>query len=263
MGAGPEPQPTGAKQLVAFLENWLPCPSLEKVKGYTKVMISFAVSYTWSPDKNQCSASCTIGSPVPVCDNNAQPGLVQQWQAAGTKVLLSFGGAGMGGSWAGDPNDCWEHCFDKADSVVSQLTTIVTTRLKASLGEDKVVSHAPMDGDLSEGSPYYNLLQEVAPSVDFLMPQYYNGPFRPAIDPAPALEHYGHLVDGIFDGNAGKVLFGFCISDCAGTGSNVNGAEAAEIMEGVVAAYPASGGAFFWAASHDAGWSGPLADALL
>merc|ERR1712039_954634 len=88
-------------------------------------------------------------------------------------VLLSFGGAGMGGSWAGDPNDCWEHCFDKTDSVVSQLKTIVntqgfdgvdidyeyfhtdesttflkdvTTRLKASLGEDKVVSHAPMVG---------------------------------------------------------------------------------------------------------------------
>ena len=31
----------------------------------------------------------------------------------------------MGGSWAGDVNDCWEYCFGREDSVINQLTTIV------------------------------------------------------------------------------------------------------------------------------------------
>ena len=33
-----------------------------------------------------------------VCANSAQPELIQKWKAAGKKILLSFGGAGMGGS---------------------------------------------------------------------------------------------------------------------------------------------------------------------
>jgi len=284
----PSPAPVGGKQLVAFVENWKPCPTLDKIKVYSKAIISFAVSYTWSPGKNQCSNSCTIGSPVPVCDNSAQPGLIQQWKAAGTKVLLSFGGAGMGGSWAGDANDCWESCFGKVDSIVTQLTTIVnqqgfdgvdidyeyhhtamseaflrdlTTQLKASLG-DKVVSHAPMDGDISVGKSYFNVLKEVASSVDYLLPQYYNGPFRPANDLAPALAHYGNLVTEIFGGDASKVLFGFCISDCSSTGSNVNSGQAVEIMKNVIAAYHDCGGAYIWAASDDVGWSDSVALAL-
>merc|ERR1712232_662555 len=90
---------SGNKGLVAFVENWKPCPSIEKIKGYTKVIVSFAVSYTWQPNKNQCDSTCTIGSPVPICNNADQPGLVNEWKETGAKVLLSFGGAGMGGSW--------------------------------------------------------------------------------------------------------------------------------------------------------------------
>jgi len=252
------------------------------------VVISFAVSYTWSALKNQCSSSCTIGSPVPVCGNLPRPDLVQKWKEAGTKVLLSFGGAGMGGSWAGDVNDCWDYCFGKVGSIVSQLTTIVreqdfdgididyeyfhtatsevflkdlTTQLKISLG-DKIVSHAPMDGDISVGKSYFNVLKEVSSSVDYLLPQYYNGPFRPATYLAPALAHYGELVTKLFGGNASKVLFGFCISDCSGTGSNVNSAQAVNIMRGVIAAYPECGGAFIWAASADNGWSAPVSAVL-
>ena len=30
---------------------------------------------------------------------------VDSWRLAGKKVLLSFGGAGMGGSWSGDSNN--------------------------------------------------------------------------------------------------------------------------------------------------------------
>ncbi|CAK0848202.1 unnamed protein product, partial [Prorocentrum cordatum] len=256
----PEPEPEGSKQLVAFVENWLPCPSLDKIRGYDKVIVSFAVSYTWSPTKNQCDQSCTIGVPA-TCDNQAKPDLIETWRQAGTKVLLSFGGAGMGGSWAGDVNDCWEYCFGRVDSVVSRLVEIIdsqgfdgvdmwlpaydhtdtssqflkdlTTGLRAALPPGKIISHAPMDGDIAAGAPYFRVLQEVASSVDYLLPQYYNGPLRPAIDTQPAIEHMGHLVDDIFGGDASKVVFGFCIADCSGTGSNVDGSQAAAILQDV------------------------------
>ncbi|CAK0801617.1 unnamed protein product, partial [Prorocentrum cordatum] len=286
---GPVPEPEGSRQLVAFVENWLPCPSLEKVEGYDKVIVSFAVSYAWNPVKNQCDQSCTIGMPA-TCDNQAKPDLIAAWRQAGTKVLLSFGGAGMGGSWAGDVNDCWEHCFGRVDSVVSRLVEIIdsqgfdgvdiqlpaydhsdtssqflrdlTTGLRTALPAGKIISHAPMDGDIVAGAPYFRVLQEVASSVDYLLPQYYNGPLRPAIDTQPAIEHMGHLVNDIFGGDASKVVFGFCISDCSGTGSNVNSAQAASILQDVAAAFPSYGGAFLWAASDDAGWSEPVRQAL-
>ncbi|CAK0827340.1 unnamed protein product, partial [Prorocentrum cordatum] len=285
----PEPEPEGSKQLVAFVENWLPCPSLDKIRGYDKVIVSFAVSYTWNPTKNQCDQSCTIGVPA-TCDNQAKPDLIETWRQAGTKVLLSFGGAGMGGSWAGDVNDCWEYCFGRVDSVVSRLVEIIdsqgfdgvdmwlpaydhtdtssqflkdlTTGLRAALPPGKIISHAPMDGDIAAGAPYFRVLQEVASSVDYLLPQYYNGPLRPAIDTQPAIEHMGHLVDDIFGGDASKVVFGFCIADCSGTGSNVDGSQAAAILQDVAAAFPGHGGAFLWAASDDVGWSEPVRQAL-
>ena len=81
----------------------------------------------------------------------------------------------MGGSWSGDVNDRWEHCFGRVDTIVAQLNDIVATqgfdgidmdyqyfltttseafltdltiKLKAALGSDNIVSHAPMDSDL-------------------------------------------------------------------------------------------------------------------
>lgn len=32
----------------------------------------------------------------------------------------------MGGSWAGDVNDCWLHCFGRETQVVDRLVQIVT-----------------------------------------------------------------------------------------------------------------------------------------
>mmetsp|Transcript_98034 Transcript_98034/g.179602 ORF Transcript_98034/g.179602 Transcript_98034/m.179602 type:complete len:321 (+) Transcript_98034:2-964(+) len=281
-------EPAKDKELVAFVENWLPCPSIDKIKGYTKVVVSFAVSYTWRPDKNQCDPTCTIGTPVPICNNLPQPDLVQQWKAEGLEVILSFGGAGMGGSWDGK-NDCWEACFDRVDSVVSQLTSIVstqgfdgvdidyeyfltaksaafltdlTTKLKVALGLGKKVSHAPMDSDLDSGDMYFNVLKSVASSVDYLLPQYYNGFLRPVQDMLPVLNHYGDLVQEIFQGDETKVIFGFCISACPGF--NVNSEQAVQILEALNQEFPDNGGAFLWAASHDVNraWSGPVAEAL-
>ena len=167
----------------------------------------------------------------------------------------------MGGSWDGDVNDCWEQCFDKSDYVVSQLVDIVnaqnmdgvdidyeyhlsnpvaldflenvTVKLRQQLPPDSVITHAPMDSDVLDNSkPYFQLLQRPAmvDSVSFIMPQYYNGPHRPGTDLAPALANFITLADEIYSGDASRVLFGFCIADCSGTGSNVDASRALEIV---------------------------------
>ena len=110
--------------MIAYLGNWRECPTAEQVAQYTHIVIAFAVSYTWNPSKNQCSQTCQIADP-PICNNSPNPGLVQQWQAAGKKVILSFGGAGMGGSWASDNNDCWEYCYGREAQVTNRLVEIV------------------------------------------------------------------------------------------------------------------------------------------
>merc|ERR1711862_543486 len=51
------------------------------------------------------------------------------------------------------------------------------------------------------------------------------------------------------------VIFGFCISDCSGTGSNANAVQAAKVMSSLREYYPCNGGAFFWVAAHDTGGS--------
>merc|ERR1712194_334306 len=241
------------------------------------------------------------GSPVPICNNQNNQALVDSWRAAGKKVILSFGGAGMGGSWAGDNNDCWDYCYGKKESVVSQLDTIVryqnfdgididyeyfyntaeaqnflrtvTTGLRSRLPSGSIVAHAPMDPDLLQHTAYYKILKEVSSSLDFIMPQYYNGFTRPAIDgidgtgsgSVSALSHYNTLVNDMFDGDATKIIFGFCISDCSGTGSNANAIQAAGVMSSLRAHHPCNGGTFFWVATHDTGgsWSQIVSNEIL
>mmetsp|Transcript_10953 Transcript_10953/g.21740 ORF Transcript_10953/g.21740 Transcript_10953/m.21740 type:complete len:1383 (+) Transcript_10953:208-4356(+) len=297
--------PTGPGEnarLIAYVGNWLTCPSDVAMRKYTHVLVSFAVTYTWNPTKNSCSATCQLNTPVPACSNNAggAAATISRWQALDTKVLLSVGGAGMGGSWSGDQNDCWSYCFSRVDSVVSQIIQIVnsdgydgvdidyeyffrasgaannkvvgneavqfvtdlTTKLRMQLPVGKLLTHAPMDSDLVSGDDYFNIIQSVAGDLDFLMPQYYNGVTRPGVDglnpttPPPgrmsALTHYSALVNDIFSGDASKVVFGFCVSECSGTGSNVDAQTAADIMTQLTAAFPNHGGAFFWQSSNDA-----------
>jgi len=274
-------------RLIAYLGNWQSCPSTEQTDQYTHIVIAFAVSYTWSPSKNICDQSCNIGSPVPICSNQNNQALVDSWREAGKKVILSFGGAGMGGSWDGDVNDCWDYCYGKEAHVINQLDNIVraqnfdgvdidyeyfydsneaqnflktiTTGLRDTLPEGSIVTHAPMDPDLLPTTAYYNVLKEVASSLDFIMPQYYNGNTRPAIDgidsigagSISAISHYDTLTNDMFDGEPEKVVFGFCISDCSGTGSNANANQAAVVMSDLRSYYPCNGGAFFWVTEHD------------
>eukprot|EP00565_Helicotheca_tamesis_P009066 CAMPEP_0185725884 /NCGR_PEP_ID=MMETSP1171-20130828/2013_1 /TAXON_ID=374046 /ORGANISM="Helicotheca tamensis, Strain CCMP826" /LENGTH=807 /DNA_ID=CAMNT_0028394107 /DNA_START=1 /DNA_END=2420 /DNA_ORIENTATION=+ len=313
--AGPPPPPEdreGDSRMIAYLGNWQSCPGPTEYDKYTHIVIAFAVSYTWSPSKNMCDQSCTIGSPVPICNNQNNQALVDLWRSQGKKVILSFGGAGMGGSWAGDNNDCWEYCFGREASVVSQIDTIVraqnfdgvdidyeyfyndndpwrtqygsgpaarnfldtiTKDLKTTLPPGQnLITHAPMDPDVMIGTGYYDILKSNAAILDFLMPQYYNGYTRPAVDglantgsgAVAALTHYNTLVNDMFSGDATKVVFGFCIQDCSGTGSNANGAQASAVMTELADHYPCNGGAFFWVAAHDSGgsWSEAVSNAI-
>jgi chitinase len=220
---------SGDSRLIAYLGNWQNCPSEAQLAKYTHIVVAFAVTYIYQEPKNICDQSCTIGSPVPVCNNAPNDNLVAEWRAAGKKVILSFGGAGMGVSWDG-LNNCWDYCFGKEDWVVTQLTNIVenqgfdgvdidyeyfydtdeqqnflskvTTGLRASLPTGSIVTHAPMDSDLVPGKAYYEVLRRVSASLSFLMPQYYNGITRPARDgiagqdvgSMSALSHYTNLV---------------------------------------------------------------------
>lgn len=89
-------------RLIAYVGNWQTCPTVSQVDAYSHVVIAFAVSYTWAASKNSCDAQCNIASSVPICNNMNNQALVDTWRAAGKKVILSFGGAGMGGSWDGE-----------------------------------------------------------------------------------------------------------------------------------------------------------------
>ncbi len=285
--------------LIAYLGNWDACPTDQQLEQYTHIMIAFAVSYQWSSPKVQCSPTCEISSPL-VCENAARPDLIQKWQADGKKVILSFGGALMGGSWASSVDDCWEYCYGRETQVVDRLVDIanemgvdgvdidyeyyyddgqngsgfsrgseaqkflkdVTLGLREKLPRGSEVTHAPMDTDLVPGKGYYNVLKEVAPSVDFLMPQYYNGVIYAKTDFNGAAQHFEQLQNDVFGGDASKIVFGFCINQCGVY--NMDGIQAASTMEKLNENFPCNGGAFFWMASHDvnAAWSIPVANEI-
>jgi hypothetical protein len=116
-------------RLIAYVGNWQSCPTDAQVAAYSHIgefnesicsilllfilthhfsttfhypVIAFSVSYTWSAAKNNCDAQCNIGTSVPICNNANNQAMIDKWRSMGKKVILSFGGAGMGGSWSGE-----------------------------------------------------------------------------------------------------------------------------------------------------------------
>eukprot|EP00985_Skeletonema_marinoi_P033290 scaffold40952_cov577-Skeletonema_marinoi.AAC.1 len=101
------------------------------------------------------------------------------------------------------------------------------------------------------------------------MPQFYNGYTRAGLDgfdgtgsgSIKASTIYSSLANEMFDNEPNKVVFGHCISDCSGTGSNVNANQAVQIQQEIKdfnnGEFACNGGAFFWVATHDIGgaWS--------
>jgi hypothetical protein len=104
-------------RLIAYVANWETCPTPQQVDAYSHIVVAFASTVTfYAEPKVTCDTQCNLASSVPVCGNAVNQGLVDQWRAAGKKVILSFGGATMGGSWAGDQNNCWDYCFGKEEA---------------------------------------------------------------------------------------------------------------------------------------------------
>lgn len=281
-------------RVVAFVANWQACPTPAQMANWSHAMIAFAVSYTWTPNGNICDEDCELGE-VAGCTGKSLSELAADLHATGVKVLLSFGGAGMGGLWegtCGQMTKCWDHCIDRTDAVVASLASIVadndldgvdidyeyclhdaphrdfvadlTTGLRTALdalpGGPKLVTHAPMDSELHAGEPYFDIVDAHADAISFLMPQYYNGgmnPFEP--DGLAAIdEHYHALVDGPFAGDASRVVFGHCIEP--GCNPVATQPAALGVAKTVAGWYPNDGGVFFWAHPNETdGWfSGPF-----
>ena len=276
-------------RMIAYLGNWDGCPSDAQLDQYTHIVIGFAVTYTLDGNSNQvCDQNCKILQPY-TCGSEYDVELIQEWRTQGKKVILSFGGAGMGGSWLANGNGCWEHCFGKEDNVVERLTQLVndmgldgvdidyeyfyqdnqndsgfakgieaqtflrevTVGLRASLPTGSEITHAPMETDLVARTAYYDLLAEaaVSESLDFLMPQYYNGHITPYDDFDEALIHYNGLLD-IFGGDATKIVFGFCMNNC-NEGFNLDKDKSKAVMNWLSIEHPCNGGAFFWLVRDD------------
>lgn len=271
-------------------------------------MIGFAITYVYNENKNICNEDCIIAEP-PVCDNGPFPALTQRYRDTGGKILLSFGGAGMGGSWEGDVNDCWDYCFGKEEYVVDRLVALneklgmdgididyeyyyendqygrgftkgpeaiefltkVTLGLREKLPPGNLVTHAPMDIDLVPGTAYFDMLTKIGPALDFIMPQYYNGVTRPnmdgfhrsAVGNMAAADHYKDLLDQVFNGDATRIVFGFCIEDCTASGSNIDATGAVAVTQEINREYNCNGGVFFWALEDDRnGWSAAVNQAM-
>jgi len=112
---------------------------------------------------------------------------------------------------------------------------------------------------MEPGRAYFEVLKEVASALDFLMPQYYNGYVRSSTNFPGALSHFTTIANEMFNGDASKIVYGFCISDCGSF--NLDGYQSAEVMEQLSESYPCHGGAFFWVANDDTTngeWSKPM-----
>lgn len=281
-------------RVIAYVANWQECPTPAQFANWSHAVVAFAVTYMWTPNGNICDPTCQIG-PVAGCNGKSLAELTADLHAADVKVILSFGGAGMGGLWegtCGEMSKCWDTCIDKQDQVVDALTNLVidndldgididyeyclhdpahvdfvsdlTTGLRTALdalpGGHKLLTHAPMDHTLDAGDPYFSIVDEHADAFDFLMPQYYNGgmsPFEPA-GLAAIEKNYRALVDGPFGGDASRMIFGYCIEPgCAPLASQP---AALEVTKTVESWYPNDGGVFFWAHPNetDGAFSAPF-----
>jgi len=236
-------------------------PTTASIANYTHIALSFIES-----ESKNCVVSSFDQSTVNFFKN----------AHAGIKVIGSVGGWSM--------NKGWPSCT--VDNLVPQIVKIVndlgldgvdidyemdppdqafvvnlTKSLRQQLPAGKLLTHVPENNQMDQGAPYWNIMLQIKDDVDFIMIQYYNDSPNPVTDPASAETHYSNIVSGIFGGDASKVLFGFCITECTKWNMDANGA--ATISKSLLTKYPSSfGGIQNWA--ENAGditgsWSAPTA----
>ena len=108
----------------------------------------------------------------------------------------------------------------KAQTFLDTLTSKMRTKLDALQATNGYargryeITHAPMDSDLTpSSSEYFKILHNRRADLDFLMPQFYNGATRPAIDGVggsgsgalSAASMFGSLANDLFDQEPHKV----------------------------------------------------------
>jgi len=234
-------------------------PKSSALENYTHIALAF-----YESENTNCKLSTFSASTV------------SSFHSAGVKVLGSVGGWSM--------NNYWKDCT--VDQLVTQLVDAVnsvgldgididyevdppnqqfvvnlTNQLRASLPSGKLLTHVPENNQMDQGAAYWNIMLQIKDKVDFIMVQYYNDNPNPVTDPNGAISHYENIVSGIFNGDATKVVFGFCITECSGW--NMNGSGASNIAKQLLAKYPTSfGGIMDWAENSGditGSWSAPTA----
>eukprot|EP01063_Lacrimia_lanifica_P028821 TRINITY_DN4286_c0_g1_i14.p1 TRINITY_DN4286_c0_g1~~TRINITY_DN4286_c0_g1_i14.p1 ORF type:complete len:1052 (+),score=55.05 TRINITY_DN4286_c0_g1_i14:43-3198(+) len=196
--------------LIAHVDNTKDCPTPDQYDQYSHVMISSAVAYLDPPagtPSNECDVDCHM-KPVEVCKGAGAASFISDLQAAGKKVILSFGGLGMGSSDIGWPHDCWGTCFapgkgsilsadlinvvqrdgydgvdlmysHKTDNDAAVFLENLVDDLRTGLPAAKTVSFSPRDIDVHGGSDLFNVLRGVAPKLSFIMPRFWDGDTDP------------------------------------------------------------------------------------
>jgi len=229
-------------KLVGYWENWGPTPKAEAIKNYTHIIYSFLETE---------SSNCNLSPP----DSKT----VQFFHDNGKKVLGSVGGWSM--------NDYWKYC--PVNTLITTLVRIVQQSNLDGIDIDyeidppdsnyvislsnglrnqlpgKLITHVPMNNLVDSGASYWKILSQCN-GVDFISVQYYNDDPNPVSDPSGAINHYKTIVNGLYNGDATKVVFGLCISDCSNY--NMNGQNAGSITQKLVEAFPNTfGGIMDWA----------------
>ena len=120
--------------MAGYIPNWLANPpSAEQLQRYSHVIISFASSTSWVPDKSpaggshKCSETCKLADSSGLGFNGEDLGKTVKTIKAGAtppKVLLSFGGSGQG-EWLEGATTCWEFCWDKIVPLAKGLADMV------------------------------------------------------------------------------------------------------------------------------------------
>jgi chitinase len=249
------------KKIVGYFEDWSANPSAAVLRNYTHVNFAFVET---------SSTSCQLSVPAA-----AKVDLVKQ---AGAKIVGSLGGASM--------NKFWIHCT--VDNLVTQLVSIVSrlgldgvdidyevdppnqtfvvelnNRLRTALPAGKLLTHAPENNMMVSGGAYWNILQKCN-GVDYISVQYYNDHPDPISNPSGSISHYEAIVKNLYAGDATKVVFGYCITDCPRY--NMGAAAAAAFTKQLVTTVGANfGGVMNWAINQgdaDGSWSRAVRTAM-
>jgi chitinase len=247
------------KRIVGYWEDWGATPTTAALANYTHMALSFIES-----SNTNCKVSTFDASTV------------NHFKSAGLKVLGSVGGASM--------NNYWKYCT--TDNLVPQLVSIVqsagldgididyevdppnqafvvnlTQQLKAKLPAGKLITHVPENNLMDQNAAYWNITKQIASIVDFISIQYYNDNPNPVSNASGAETHYENVVTQLFNGDASKVVFGVCITECSSW--NMNAQNTANIAKSLLAKYPSSfGGIQNWAENSgdiSGSWSAPTA----